>query len=94
MMLRYTVLFTALLSFFGNATRDQSLKYTGETNDRDPILSAIGGTIPTNTASGYLPMDTNLDGLVKYTGQDNDRDIILSNIGGSVPTETRTEQIP
>jgi hypothetical protein len=78
----------------GNATRDLSLKYTGDSNDRDPILSAIGGTVPTNTAAGYLVTDTNLDGVVKYTGVGNDRDMILSNIGGTVPTNTRTEQLP
>lgn len=78
----------------GNVTRDQELKYTGGTNDRDPILAAIGGSVPTNTANGYLTSDTNLDGLVKYTGTLNDRDMILSNIGGAVPTNTRNEQLP
>jgi hypothetical protein len=78
----------------GNVTRDQELKYTGGANDRDPILAAIGGSVPTNTANGYLASDTNLDGVVKYTGTLNDRDMILSNIGGAVPTNTRNEQLP
>jgi hypothetical protein len=70
------------------------LKYTGASNDRDKILTAIGGTVPTNTISGYRDEDCNLDGTVKYTGSSNDRDMILVNIGGSVPTNTRTEQLP
>lgn len=78
----------------GNVQRDNQAKYTGENNDRDPILNSIGGVIPTNTANGYLSMDTNMDGVVKYTGGANDRDIILNNIGGVIPTETRLEQLP
>ncbi len=78
----------------GNVVTDERLKYTGAENDRDPILAAVGGTVPTNIANGYLASDTNLDGMVKYTGSDNDRDVILTNIGGSVPTNTRLEQLP
>ena len=78
----------------GNVHRDQQAKYTGENNDRDPILNSIGGVIPTNTVNGYLSMDTNMDGVVKYTGGANDRDIILNNIGGVIPTMTRVEQLP
>ena len=78
----------------GNVHRDDQAKYTGENNDRDPILNLIGGIIPTNTVNGYLSTDTNMDGVVKYTGGANDRDIILNNIGGVVPTQTRTEQLP
>lgn len=78
----------------GNVVRDTQLKYTGSNNDRDPILTAVGGTIPTNTVTGYRPEDCNLDGVVRYTGTANDRDPILVNIGGSVPTSTLTEQLP
>lgn len=78
----------------GNARRDNVLKYTGTSNDRDEILQAIGGTLPTGVLPGYHTMDVTLDGLVKYAGTANDRDPILVNIGGSVPTATRTEQLP
>lgn len=78
----------------GNTVRDGQIKYTGVSNDRDPILSAIGGTIPTNTIAGYRLEDVNMDGTVKYTGVSNDRDPILSNIGGTVPTSVITEQLP
>ena len=78
----------------GNVLVDDRLRYTGPANDRDPILSAIGGTVPTNTATGYRVEDVNMDGLMRYTGAANDRDPILTNIGGVVPTNTRIEQLP
>jgi len=55
---------------------------------------AVGGTVPTNTAEGYLGADVDLDGTVKYTGAGNDRDMILQAIGGAVPTHSWTAQIP
>jgi hypothetical protein len=79
----------------GNVLRDGTLRYSGESNDRDPILQAIGGSVPTNTSVlGYYPEDVNMDGVTRYTGTDNDRDPVLLNIGGSVPTNTRAEQLP
>jgi hypothetical protein len=81
----------------GNTFKDvpvNVLKYTGASNDRDPILSAIGGVVPTTTITGYVVTDANMDGTVKYTGSSNDRDPILVNIGGVVPTDTRLEQLP
>lgn len=78
----------------GNVQRDAALKYVGEQNDRDPILTAIGGTVPTSTAAGYLQQDVTLDGVVKYVGENNDRDPILQNIGGTIPTNVRAEQLP
>ncbi len=78
----------------GNTFRDGVLRYVGESNDRDPILLQVGGTVPTGVSSGYLPTDVNLDGTVRYVGEGNDRDPILLNIGGSVPTNTRGEQLP
>ena len=72
----------------------QVLRYTGQFNDRDPILTDIGGSVPTNTITGYLLSDVNLDGAVKYVGSGNDRDPILTNIGGAIPTNTLNEQLP
>jgi hypothetical protein len=54
----------------------------------------VGSTIPTNTVTGYQPIDLNLDGVVKYTGTANDRDPILVNVGGTTPNNVITEQIP
>ena len=78
----------------GNVIIDNAIRYTGGSNDRDPILVRIGGTIPTNTTTGYFAEDVDMDGKVKYTGNGNDRDPILVNIGGTVPTNSRLEQLP
>ena len=78
----------------GNVLPDDAIKYSGPANDRDPILSAIGGSVPTASVTGYLAEDVNLDGAVKYVGPGNDRDPILVNIGGSIPTATISEQLP
>ncbi len=82
------------LLWSGEVLRDGSVKYVGASNDRDPVLVRIGGTVPTNTAIGYFPEDVTLDGVVKYVGASNDRDVILVTIGGSVPTAVRVEQLP
>lgn len=83
-----------LVLWAGNCTSDNELKYTGGGNDRDPILVSIGGTLPTNTITGYHTTDVTMDGTVKYTGSTNDRDPLLVNIGGTVPTNTRAQQLP
>jgi hypothetical protein len=79
----------------GNVIRDTNLIYTGTDNDRDAILQAIGGTVPTNTSAvGYHAQDVNMDGVIRYTGENNDRDPILTNIGGVIPTLIRLERLP
>ena len=79
----------------GDVTFDHQVRYTGGNNDRDPILTAIGGVNPTATLVGqYRGEDVNLDGTVKYAGASNDRDIVLQTIGGSSPTSVRNEQVP
>ncbi|QQR85684.1 MAG: hypothetical protein IPJ76_13875 [Flavobacteriales bacterium] len=79
----------------GNTNGDGVVKYTGAGNDRDPILQAIGGAVPTNTVVGvYNLNDVNMDGSIKYTGPDNDRDPILQTVGGTVPTSIRAQQLP
>ena len=83
-----------LLCWAGNANLDATLKYVGVDNDRDPILVAIGGSVPTNVLSGYFLTDLDLDGTVKYTGAGNDRDLILTNIGGLNVNFVRNEQLP
>ncbi|MBK6344297.1 MAG: hypothetical protein IPF41_17440 [Flavobacteriales bacterium] len=78
----------------GNVIADDRLKYVGNGNDRDPILSLVGGSTPTATATGYHAADVTMDGVVRYVGNNNDRDPILVNIGGSSPTAVRVEQVP
>lgn len=82
------------LLWAGDARGNGDVKYTGIDNDRDAVLMAIGGSVPTTTVAGYLWEDVNMDGMVKYTGSANDRDLLLQNIGGSVPTQVRLQQIP
>jgi len=78
----------------GDVNGDGRILYTGADNDRDPILEAVGGVVPTSTIEGYHNEDVNLDGTVKYTGDNNDRDIILQNVGGVVPTNVQVGQLP
>lgn len=85
---------SAMVMWSGNTHNDREVRYTGASNDRDPILLIIGGTVPTAMVTGYYTEDANLSGEVKYTGAQNDRDLILSNIGGAVPTNTIVEQLP
>jgi hypothetical protein len=85
---------SAMMLWPGNTNSDVQVKYTGTGNDRDVLVSALGGVVLTGTVQSYHPGDVNLDGLVKYTGSDNDRDVILSTIGGVIPTAVVTEQLP
>lgn len=86
---------TRMVLWAGDASGDGQLKYTGTGNDRDPMLTAVGGTTPNNVVNAtYDRRDTNLDGTIKYTGANNDRDVILTNVGSTVPTNTRTQQLP
>jgi hypothetical protein len=78
----------------GETNNDGLVRYAGSMNDRDRVLQAIGGTVPTATVTGYLVTDVNLDGVVKYAGSTNDRDVIVQTIGGTVPTAVRIEQVP
>jgi len=83
------------LLWAGDCTRDAQIKYTGTGNDRDMILTAIGGVVPTNMINNtYSVNDINMDGRVAYTGTGNDRDRILQSIGGVVPTFVRAAQLP
>ena len=77
----------------GDVTFNGQLKYTGQANDRDPILVRIGGIDPLNTLAGYFAEDVTMNGVVKYTGANNDRDLILLNLGGIV-LGTRNAQLP
>ena len=86
--------FPDMLLWAGDVNHDGALLYTGQSNDRDPILVTVGGTTPNNVTTGYKLEDINLDGVVKYTGQDNDRDPILVNVGSTTPNNVRQAQLP
>ena len=78
----------------GDGTFNETVRYTGSGNDRDPIILRVGGSTPNNTVSGYWREDLNMDGVVKYTGSANDRDIILTNVGSTTPNNTRVATLP
>ena len=78
----------------GDVTFNGTISYTGNANDRDPILTRVGGVNPTATLGGYWREDVNMDGVVKYTGAGNDRDLVLLSVGGVVPTNTRVAPLP
>lgn len=78
----------------GDVDRNGTVAYVGANNDRDPILTRVGGSVPTNSVGGLHPEDVNLDGVVRYVGADNDRDPVLITVGGSIPTATRVAQLP
>ncbi|MBS1582574.1 MAG: hypothetical protein JST66_10280, partial [Bacteroidetes bacterium] len=83
------------LLWTGDVHRDARIAYTGAGNDRDPILVAIGGSVPTQVVNGvYSSADVNMDAMIKYTGAGNDRDPILQSIGGGLPTQVRNGQVP
>ncbi len=82
-----------MMLWAGNVNGDSMVRYTGVANDREAILSAVGGTVPTQTVNGYLPQDTNMNGQVRYTGNGNDREVVLQNVG-AVPTGTLQQQLP
>lgn len=78
----------------GDANGDHKVKYAGLGNDRDAILSAIGGGNPLAVVSNvYDVSDVNLDGMVKYVGALNDRDPILVTLNSQV-LGVRYEQLP
>jgi hypothetical protein len=88
-----------MLLWSGNARTDSLLRYTGALNDRDGVLLAVGGFIPTAVVNDvYDTEDCNLDGDIKYTGSSNDREPILININwglaGTSATRQRFEQLP
>jgi len=86
--------FPAQVLWSGDVTFNHAIKYTGGSNDRDPILVRVGNTTPNNTVNGYWKEDVNLNGVVKYTGGGNDRDPILVNVGNTTPNNVRQEQLP
>ena len=86
---------TRMVLWSGDSNFNGVVRYAGSTNDRDLVLVAVGGTVPTNVLSNvYAGVDIDMDGTVRYTGTANDRDIILMTIGGVTPTAVILEQLP
>lgn len=84
----------AMVLAAGDVTFNQTVSYIGAGNDRDAILTRVGGTAPNSSVAGYYREDVNMDGVVKYTGLNNDRDPILLNVGSTTPNSTRVAALP
>lgn len=78
--------------WMGDVTRDGVVKYTGTANDRDAILSALGGD-SNLVLIGYHVEDVNMDGQVKYKGTFNDPNSIYIALGGN-PNNVIIQQLP
>ena len=80
--------------YCGNVNSDNVVKFTGTSNDRDPMLTTVGSTTPNSNLSGYRREDVNMDGVTRYTGSGNDRDVLLIIVGSTAPTAVKTQQVP
>ncbi|MEO8109671.1 MAG: hypothetical protein ABI594_06565 [Ginsengibacter sp.] len=77
----------------GNANFNTNVKYGGPSNDKDYILTILGGN-STATVNGYNQADINFNRAVKYGGPGNDKDFLLSTIFNGVSTSSRIESLP
>ncbi|MBK7761850.1 MAG: SprB repeat-containing protein [Bacteroidetes bacterium] len=78
-----------------DANHNKNVKYNGLNNDKDKIMTAIGGPGNINTTVyGYRMEDGNMDGKVRYNGIDNDRVLIINNVGISTPNNVIFQQTP
>jgi len=78
-----------------DANRNKNAKYSGLMNDKDQILTTIGGISNINgSIGGYRSEDVNMDGKVRYNGTDNDRSVLLDNIGVSTPNKIISQHTP
>ncbi|HOZ51518.1 MAG TPA: hypothetical protein PLU17_06645, partial [Chitinophagaceae bacterium] len=75
------------LMWSGDARYNKNVKYNGLNNDRDFVLTSLGGVgfINTTLNQVYRSEDINMDGKVRYNNTDNDRVVILNNLGVSTP---------
>jgi len=86
---------TVSLLWAGDANANKNVKYNGLTNDKEPILNAVGVATPNNTVYGYRLEDVNMDGMVRYNNLDNDKNYILnSTVGVSTPNIVISQHTP
>ena len=67
----------------GNANSNINVRYNGIANDRDAILTYVGGSEIGLANNVYAAQDLNLDGTVRYNGLNNDRDFLLAILQGN-----------
>ncbi len=82
----------------GNSNLNKTTRYNSSLeNDKDPILSALGGNSNNVLSNVYRAEDLNMNGNVKYNNTDNDKDVITSNlfaIPGATNNTTITQHTP
>lgn len=80
----------------GDANTNKNVKYNGLNNDKDIILSSLGGLPNINSTlfNVYRREDVNLDGKIRYNNTDNDRVLILSTVGTSTPNNVYNQHTP
>lgn len=66
----------------GDANHNGNVRYNGPANDRDALLSYLGGNEIGFVSDVYATEDMNMNGNVRYNGPGNDRDFLLSVLGG------------
>jgi sugar lactone lactonase YvrE len=79
-----------------DANNNKNLKFNGLNNDKETILTAIGGPSFINNTlySVYRTEDVNLDGKLRYNGTDNDRSVLINNIGVATPNRVIHQHTP
>ena len=79
-------LFQALPPAFrlgGDANHNDNVRYNGPSDDRDALLTYLGGNEVGFLSNVYTTEDMNLDGIARYNGPANDRDALLSYPDGN-----------
>lgn len=83
-----------MLLWAGDANGDGRIRYNGQANDKNAVLSKVGLSTPNNVLSLYDPTDVNMDGKVRYNGSANDKNVVLRIVGLLTPNQVITEQLP
>lgn len=87
----YTMAGNINLMWAGNANHNANVRYTGIQNDKDAILSDLGGA---PSLTGYYRSDINMNRIIRYSGIQNDKDFLLSSVLATIAATTRTQQLP
>jgi hypothetical protein len=74
---------TKFAMWCGDVNGNGTITYSGGSNDRAIILTAVGSAFGGSSAMGYYREDLTMNGICSYSGGSNDRSLILSSIGGS-----------
>ncbi|MBK7761809.1 MAG: HYR domain-containing protein [Bacteroidetes bacterium] len=78
-----------------DANNNKNVKYNGALNDKDKIMTGVGGPgLINNIVYGYRVEDCNMDGKIRYNGLDNDRTLIITNVGVSTPNNVLFQHTP